>query len=115
MTCIRDIINKEQLEREFDSIRKCFETLSDDEKPLRIEWGTKKAFEMMEKPEEEVLGYGTRKGLQKTLRITCTSCIITFPSMKKFLDHWFEKHFKEKHGGLYTYKDVVAKIKLGGL
>jgi hypothetical protein len=45
MTNIRDIINSEQLEREFESIRKVFETLKEAEKPLRIEWGTKQAFE----------------------------------------------------------------------
>lgn len=45
MTCIRDIYNEEQLEREFESIRKVFKTLKDKEKPLRIEWGTKYAFE----------------------------------------------------------------------
>ena len=50
MTCIRDIMNQEQLEREFDSIRKVFATLKAEEKPLRIEWGVKKAFEEMELP-----------------------------------------------------------------
>ena len=46
MTCIRDILTEEQLEREFDSIRKVFKTLENNEKPLRIEWGTKNAFNM---------------------------------------------------------------------
>ena len=44
MTCVRDIMTEDALEREFDSIRKVFKTLKEDEKPLRIEWGTKKAF-----------------------------------------------------------------------
>lgn len=48
MTCIRDIIDLEQLEREFDSIRKVFKGLAENELPLRIEWGTKEAFEKME-------------------------------------------------------------------
>ena len=45
MTCIRDILNEEALEREFESIRKVFKTFKKEELPLRIEWGTKKAFE----------------------------------------------------------------------
>jgi len=38
-------MTEDALEREFDSIRKVFRGLKDDEKPLRIEWGTKKAFD----------------------------------------------------------------------
>lgn len=49
MTCIRDIITEEGLEREFVSIRKFFRSLKEGEKPLRIEWGTKHAFEPQEK------------------------------------------------------------------
>jgi hypothetical protein len=45
MTCIRDIIDPAQLEREFRAIRTVFEGLGENEKPLRIEWGTKQAFE----------------------------------------------------------------------
>ena len=45
MVNIRDIINEEQLEREFNSIRHCFATLTEEEKPLQIAWGTKKAME----------------------------------------------------------------------
>lgn len=43
MTCVRDIVVEEQLEREFRSIRQVFKDLSEEEKPLRIEWGTRKA------------------------------------------------------------------------
>ena len=49
MTCMRDIIDAEALEREFDSIRKFFEAKTKDE-VLRIEWGTKAAFEQQERP-----------------------------------------------------------------
>lgn len=45
MTCIRDILDEEGLEREFESIRKVFRTLKKEELPLRMEWGTKQAFE----------------------------------------------------------------------
>jgi hypothetical protein len=38
-------MTEDALEREFDSIRKVFRELAESEKPLRIEWGTKKAFE----------------------------------------------------------------------
>jgi hypothetical protein len=44
MTCSRDIRTEDSLEREFCSIRKVFRGLAENEKPLRIEWGTKKAF-----------------------------------------------------------------------
>lgn len=49
MTCVRDIMEKGQLEREFDSIRHVFKTLGKEERPLRIEWGTKEAMEAMER------------------------------------------------------------------
>lgn len=49
MTCIRDILTEEQLEREFESIRKTFKTLKKTELPLRIHWGTKEAMEQAEK------------------------------------------------------------------
>ena len=45
VTCVRDIISAEALEREFGRIRRVFATMEKDELPLRIEWGTKKAFE----------------------------------------------------------------------
>lgn len=47
MTIVRDILDEDMLEREFEHIRKVFRGLKEDEKPLRIEWGTKKAFEAM--------------------------------------------------------------------
>lgn len=43
MTCVRDIMVEEQLEREFESIRQFFKGLGEKEKPLRIEWGTREA------------------------------------------------------------------------
>lgn len=49
MTCVRDIVDEKQLEREFNSIRHVFKTLGDKEKPLRIEWGTRKAMEGTER------------------------------------------------------------------
>jgi len=48
MTCIRDIMTEDVLEREFDSIRGLFKNLKAEEKPLRIHWGTKSAFDSME-------------------------------------------------------------------
>jgi len=48
MTCIRDIMTEDALEREFDSIRVLFKDLKTEEKPLRIHWGTKSAFDSME-------------------------------------------------------------------
>lgn len=54
MTCIRDIINSEALEREFESIRKVFATMKKDELPLRMEWGTKQAFDEIEEREQHV-------------------------------------------------------------
>ena len=45
MTCSRDILSEDALEREFESIRKVFGTLKKEELPLRMEWGTKEAFE----------------------------------------------------------------------
>jgi len=45
MTCIRDIVDEEQLEREFNSIRQVFKNLGKEDKPLRIEWGTRRAME----------------------------------------------------------------------
>lgn len=44
MTCIRDIFSEEALDREFERIRKFFQTRKKGE-VLRIEWGTKEAFE----------------------------------------------------------------------
>lgn len=44
MTCAREIINKEQLEREFDSIRKVFKETGN----LRIHWGTIEAMQEVE-------------------------------------------------------------------
>jgi len=59
MPNIRDIINKEQLEREFESIRRIFDGLTSGEKPLRIEWGTKEAFEKAEAVQRlEYRGHG---------------------------------------------------------
>jgi len=49
MTCVRDIMDEEQLDREIRSIRNTFRDLSQDEKPLRIEWGTKEAMEEAER------------------------------------------------------------------
>lgn len=48
MTCARDILDEEGLEREFNSIRNFFKDLGREEKPLRIEWGTKEAMEKAE-------------------------------------------------------------------
>ena len=47
-TIIVDIINEEQLEREFEHIRTQFKDLTAEEKPLRIDWGTKAAFDSLE-------------------------------------------------------------------
>ena len=54
MTCARDIGSSEALEREFESIRKVFATMTEDELPLRIEWGTKKAFNEADKLAAEI-------------------------------------------------------------
>ena len=48
MTCIRYIMNEEQLEREFRNIRQVFKDLSKVEKPIVIEWGTREAMEKAE-------------------------------------------------------------------
>ena len=41
-------MTEDALEREFESIRKVSKGFKDGEKPLRIEWGPKKAFERQE-------------------------------------------------------------------
>jgi hypothetical protein len=40
--------------KEFESIRKVFATLKADELPLRMEWGTKKAFDEIEAQDQKV-------------------------------------------------------------
>lgn len=55
MTCIRDIMNEEQLERELNRILHFFKDLSKDEKPLRIEWGTREAMEKAEESRKEIV------------------------------------------------------------
>lgn len=62
MTNIRDITSKEALEREFDSISRVFETFTKDE-VLRIEWGTKEAFEK----QAEAIATGIQEKVQKYL------------------------------------------------
>jgi hypothetical protein len=57
MTCIRDIVDPAQLEREFRAIRTVFEGLGENEKPLRIEWGTKQAFESAAGPKKFVVAF----------------------------------------------------------
>jgi len=47
-TIIVDIIDEEQLEREFERIRVQFKDLTAEEKPLRIDWGTKSSFDSIE-------------------------------------------------------------------
>ncbi|MBU1082538.1 MAG: hypothetical protein KKB59_18775 [Spirochaetes bacterium] len=48
MTIVVDINSAEQLEREFERIRTQFKDLKAKEKPLRIDWGLKRAFESKE-------------------------------------------------------------------
>ena len=45
----RDINSEDSLELEIESIRNVFKDLKPEELPLRILWGTKKAFEEMER------------------------------------------------------------------
>jgi hypothetical protein len=53
LTNVRDIIDGEALDREIASIRKVFHDLREKhELPMRIEWGTKKAFEEIRKLEK---------------------------------------------------------------
>lgn len=45
MVIVVDVIDEDQLEREFERIRNVFKGLYDDEKPLQLMWGIKKAME----------------------------------------------------------------------
>lgn len=49
MTNIRDIIDRDALEREFERIRNFFKHHLEKNEILRIEWGTKEAFEKLDK------------------------------------------------------------------
>jgi len=54
LTCVRDINSEEALERELERIRKFFQTKEKSE-VLRIEWGTKDAFESQEAADKKLL------------------------------------------------------------
>jgi len=48
MTIVDDVSEEEKLESVIERIRLIFKDLTKEEKPLRIQWGTKSAFDSME-------------------------------------------------------------------